>query len=50
MQAARFVAQSFLGQEFAPSLMAAMPPAFVVHDLLASVTQPHSLARGAVPP
>ena len=47
IQVARFVAQNFVSQEFAPQLLAAMPPGFVVHDLLACVTQPYMLAKGA---
>ena len=46
-QVARFVAHSFVSQDFAAELLAAMPPGFVVHDLLACVTQPYMLAKGA---
>jgi hypothetical protein len=46
VQVERFVAQSFLKQGFSPEVIAALPPAFLVDDLLATVTAPFVLAKG----
>ena len=46
-QVQRYMAQSFLGMSLRADQMAALPPSFLVEDLLATVTKPYLLAKGA---